>query len=313
MFLLDNSDLPATSEAAIAKAPLLRTNAIAAPNVRPPFALVSAYGGYGLRPGFESVSLDLPEPAHVGRYFRLVFNASETENYTVSAVNLVSLNSQLYSVRRDANDIPGVLPLTAWANTQALNLYAPIGTSEGDTATVNLVLDEQIPFADDDLNYSIDLSDFIGTNTFTVSRCTTEGLTFTLAANSGDPQTGEFTQVDGVVKLFGDATFRPRELRPVQIEGVWQSGLGALGGVLVTFSLSGLDVGIVDELTYLGTVCRPARDLYNLAVGDLLRNRTYATVLVPYNKASWVRPSTVSGNFFSGLSELSYQSSITGS
>lgn len=311
MFLLDNSDLPATSEAAIAKAPLLRTNAIAAPNVRPPFALVSAYGSYGLRPGFESVSLELPDPLYVGRYFRLVFNASETENYTVSAVNLVSLNSQLYSVKTDPNEIPGAVPLTAWANTQALNLYAPIGISEGDTATVNLVLDEQIPFADGDLNYSIDISAFIGSNTFTVSRCVSEGLAFTLAANSSDPQTGEFTQVDGVIKLFGDESYRPRELRPVQIEGIWQADLGALGGVLVTFPLSGLDVGIVDELTYLGTVCRPASNLYDLSVGDLLRNRTYATVVVPYNKALWVRPTATAGNFVSGLSEVSYQSTIT--
>lgn len=311
MLLLSNSDLPATSQGAISKAPLLRVATIASPNIRPPFVRVGTFAGYGLRPGFNTVNVDLPAaPAYVGRYFRLVFNVSATEDYSVSSVSLVALNGQSYSVIADPNDIGGVVTNTAWANTQAINLYAPAGTNQGETITAAIALDEQIPIPDTDLNYTIDISEFIGSNIFTVSRVVSEGLSFSLAVNSGNPQTGEFTQTGGVIKLYGSGSYQPRTLRPVQIEGVWQADLPPFTAAISTFDLSSLNVGIVDELTYLGIVCRPAADLYSLGSGDLLATRDRASAFVPYDRALWVRDATTASNYVSGLTELTYQSSI---
>ncbi|MEM9149377.1 MAG: hypothetical protein AAGB19_02845 [Cyanobacteria bacterium P01_F01_bin.3] len=308
MFLLNNPDLPATTESAIAKAPFLRVRTIAN---RPPFAVVGAYASYGLRPGFDAVSLNLPSPTHVGRYFQLTFNASTDENYNVSAVSLVSLNSQLYTILTDASAINGALPLQVWVNTQALNLYTPVTTCEGDTLTAHITVDEQIPIPDEDLNYTIDISEFIGSNSFTVSRVVSEGLTFSLAANPSNPQTGEFTQVAGTIKLYGAANYQPRALRPVQIEGVWQVSLRALIGTLVTFDLSSLGVSLVDELTYLGIVCRPARNLYALSLGDLLATLQFATCCVPYARSLWVRGASGRDRYTSSLGELSYSASAS--
>ncbi len=70
MILLTNASLPTTPEPPLARAPLLRVATITPPQIRPPFALVSAYGGFGLRPGFEGVSVPLPAPAYAGRLFK---------------------------------------------------------------------------------------------------------------------------------------------------------------------------------------------------------------------------------------------------
>ena len=309
MLRLNNSDLPATTENAAPKAPLLRVTGYAN---RPPFAQVGTYANYGLRPGFTPTKLGLPDPAYVGRYFRLVFNASTTESFTVSAVSRVSLNGQPYSILRDGIGILGALPQQAWANAASLSLYAPIGTQEGDTVTVQLTVNEQIPLPDENINYTIDLSEFVGSRSFAVSRAVSEGLSFTLADNPGNPQTGELVQTGNSITLYGATNYQPRAFRSVQIESIWQAPLDALGAVLVTFDLAPLSVGVVDELTYLGIVCRPTRDRYSLAVGDLLATRSFATCCVPYNRALWVRSvAEQAGNYTSRLADLSYQSSVT--
>lgn len=313
MLLLNNTDLPTTTEPATARSPLLRIQAIAAPQLRPPFALVSAYGGFGLRPGFEAVSLEVPEPVYAGRLFRVPFTAG-TGTGTVSAVTRVALAGQLYTIRTDPNAIPGAVPLTAWANTATLSLYAPVGTTAGDTVTVQLTVDAQTPAPDQDVNYTIDLSAFIGSNTFTVARAVSEGMAFTAAADTGNPQTGELVQTGSSIKLYGSDTYKPRAFQSLQVEGVWQTDLPTLTGVLVSFDLSGLSAEVVDELTYLGIVCRPAPDLYGVRIGDLLATRQIATVCVPYNRALWVRGvGAIGGSGVSSLGELSYLSSLTSS
>lgn len=309
MLLLTNASLPTTPEPPLAKAPLLRVQTITTPQVRPPFALVSAYGGFGLRPGFDAVSVPLPAPTYAGRLFTVPF--SEAENYTVSAVARVALGGQLYTLKADPNAIPGVVPLMGWADTQGLSLYAPVGTVAGDEVTVQLTVEAQAPAPDNNLNYAIDLADFIGANTFTVARAVSEGLSFTAAANPASPQTGELVQAGDVVTLYGSTTYRPRSFQSVQIEGVWQGSLPEMTGVLVSFDLSAISGEVVDELTYLGIVCRPARDVFAVQVGDLLATRNIATVCVPYARALWVRGTGADGGTgVSALGELSYLSGL---
>jgi hypothetical protein len=236
---------------------------------------------------------------------------SEAESYTVSAVARVALGGELYTLKSDPNAIPGVVPLMAWANTQGLSLYAPVGTVAGDVVTVQLTVEAQTPAPDIDLNYAIDLGDFIGSNTFTVARAVSEGLSFAAAANPADPQTGELVQVGNVVTLYGSATYRPRSFQSVQVEGVWQGALPEMTGVLVSFDLSAISGEVVDELTYLGIVCRPARDVFAVHVGDLLATRSMATVCVPYSRALWVRGTGVDGGTgTSSLGTLSYLSGL---
>lgn len=309
MLKLNNSNLPTTPEPPLARAPLLRVQTITAPQIRPPFALVSAYGGFGLRPGFDGVSVPLPAPVYAGRLFTVPF--SDAENYTVSSVARVALGGELYTIKADPNDIPGVVPLMGWANTQGLSLYAPVGTVAGDVVTVQLTVEAQTPAPDVNLNYAIDLSDFIGDNTFTVARAVSEGLSFVAAANPGNPQTGELVQDGDVVTLYGDATYRPRSFQSVQIEGVWQGALPEMTGVLVSFDLSAISGEVVDELTYLGIVCRPARDVFAVQVGDLLATRSIATVCVPYARALWARGTGADGGTgVSVLGEVSYLSGL---
>ena len=309
MLLLTNANLPTTPEPPLARAPLLRVQTITAPQIRPPFALVSAYGGFGLRPGFDGVSVPLPAPTYAGRLFTVPF--SEAENYTVSAVVRVALGEELYTIKSDPNDIPGVVPLMGWVNTQGLSLYAPVGTTAGDTVTVQLTVEAQTPAPDVNLNYAIDLSEFIGDNTFTVARAVSEGLSFVAAANPANPQTGELVQDGDVVTLYGDATYRPRSFQSVQIEGVWQGALPEMTGVLVSFDLSAISGEVVDELTYLGIVCRPARDVFAVQVGDLLATRSIATVCVPYARALWARGTGADGGTgVSVLGEVSYLSGL---
>jgi hypothetical protein len=235
---------------------------------------------------------------------------SEAESYTVSAVDRVALGGKLYTLKSDPNAIPGVVPLMAWANTQGLSLYAPVGTVAGDVVTVQLTVEAQNPAPDIDLNYAIDLSGFIGDNTFTVARAVSEGLSFVAAANPADPQVGELVQVDDVVTLYGSATYRPRSFQAVQIEGAWQGALPAMTGALVSFDLSTISGEVVDELTYLGIVCRPARDVFAVQVGDLLATRSMATVCVPYARALWVRGAEADGG--TGTSTLGTVSYLSG-
>jgi hypothetical protein len=308
MLLLTNTSLPTTPETPLARAPLLRIQTITTPQLRPPFALVSAYGGFGLRPGFDGVSVPLPAPTYAGRLFTVPF--SEADNYTVSSVARVALGGELYTIKSDPNEIPGVVPLMGWANTQGLSLYTPVGTVAGDVVTVQLTMEAQTPAPDVNLNYAIDLSDFIGDNTFTVARAVSEGLSFVAAANPVSPQTGELVQVDDVVTLYGDATYRPRSFQSVQIEGVWQGALPEMTGVLVSFDLSTISGEVVDELTYLGIVCRPTEDVFAVQVGDLLATRSIATVCVPYARALWVRGTGADGG--TGVSSLGTVSYLSG-
>jgi hypothetical protein len=308
MLLLTNPSLPTAPEPPLARAPLLRVQTITTPQVRPPFALVSAYGGFGLRPGFEAASVPLPAPTYAGRLFTVPF--SEAETYTVSAVTRVALGGQLYTLKTDPNDIPGVVPLMGWADTQGLSLYAPVGTVAGDVVTVQLTMDAQTPAPDVDLNYAIDLADFIGANTFTVARAVSEGLSFVAAANPATPQTGELVQVGSVVTLYGDALYRPRSFQGVQIEGVWQGVLPEMTGVLVSFDLSAISGEVVDELTYLGIVCRPAQDVFAVQVGNMFATRSIATVCVPYARALWVRGTGADGG--TGVSALGTVSYLSG-
>lgn len=314
MLRLNNSDLPSTPQRYPVSAPLLRIKTIAPPNIRPPFARINTLSDFGLRPGFEPTDEPLPSPLYVGGHFQIPFSQSTENNYPVTSAIALSINGISYTSITDVNQVGNIVPGSAWFDETTLNLYASsrFPAAADNTIRANIVVQAQVPIPDANINYDLDISDFIGTNGFAVTRLVSGGLEFLPIQNVNDPQTGEFRQTGGDIRFYGELGYKPRTLTNLQIEGVWQGTLSASLAVLATYDLEPLEVEYLDSISHLGVEFRRSRTPYTPTAGGMLASRRLATLFIPTEKGQWLSAEPVESRFTSGLGEVNYQTGIVG-
>ena len=319
MIRLTHPDLPTTAQHFPGQAPGAKINATTAPSVRPPLYRVNAYSQYGDRPGFEVQQEPMPDPLHVGRLFQVVFSAAGVDGgHKVLDVGSVVINGQTFAIARTPEQLTQPIPGMGWADQVRLNLYTSqystptFAASAGDTVSAEISLQAISPLPDGNDNYSLDLGDFTGSNTFTITRVVADGLIFTAADNPSSPQTGEFNQDGTDLTLYGSATYNPRALRPLVLEGTLIKTLGDPLAVLATFDLRNSGIDYLDEVSYLSCTFRPIRDRYQPQTAEFFATRTLLTLVAPMAKAAWLRPVMSIAPYLSTLGQTSYQSTLTG-